>query len=131
MKFNGPKGDKEMTDRDAISSWVEGYIRAWNSNDPADIGRLFAENALYYTSPFEEPWRGRDNILAGWLERKDEPGTWEFDYDILAVENDIGVIRGLTHYKEAPPRTYSNIWVTQLNETGECVEFTEFWMKKK
>ncbi len=119
-----------MTDRKAISAWMEGYIRAWKSNDRDDIGGLFSADGLYYTSPFGEPWRGREGIIEGWLDRKDDPGTWEFDHEILAVENEVGVVRGLTHYKE-PPRTYSNIWLIRLNENGECTEFIEWWMKKK
>jgi uncharacterized protein (TIGR02246 family) len=56
-----------MTDLEAVTDWVSGYVRAWNSNDPAGIGDLFAEDAAYYTAPFEEPWRGRETIVKHWL----------------------------------------------------------------
>jgi hypothetical protein len=36
-------------------AWVEGYVRAWNSNDPAAIGALFSEDAAYHTEPYGEP----------------------------------------------------------------------------
>ena len=55
-------------------------MRAWESNAPVGIGDLFAEHALYYPRPDTEPWRDRDGIVAGWLERKHEPGTWVFRY---------------------------------------------------
>lgn len=120
-----------MADRSAIKDWMEGYIQAWNSNDREDIGRLFSDEAQYFTGPFQEPWRGREGVIEGWLERKDEPGSFEFKYEILAVENQTGVVRGLTHYSTDPARTYSNIWLICLNDRGECTEFTEWWMKKK
>lgn len=45
-----------------VRAWVEGYVRAWNSNDPTAIGDLFTEDAVYFT----EPWRGRDEIVRRW-----------------------------------------------------------------
>jgi uncharacterized protein (TIGR02246 family) len=50
-----------------VARWVDGYIRAWKTNDPADIGRLFTEDARYFTAPYRQPWTGRDAIVAGWL----------------------------------------------------------------
>ena len=49
--------DDEQTAR--VRAWVDGYVRAWNSNDPAAIGALFTEDAAYHTEPYGEPWRGR------------------------------------------------------------------------
>jgi hypothetical protein len=34
-----------MTDLDRLTTWMDGYVRAWQSNDPADIAALFAERA--------------------------------------------------------------------------------------
>ena len=117
--------------KDLIETWLNGYLRAWRSNNPDDIGSLFSEDALYFTAPFRKPWSGREGIIEGWLDRKDEPGTWTFEYDVLAVENDAGIVRGLTHYKDQSPREYSNIWLIRMNELGECTEFTEWWMEKE
>lgn len=116
-------------ERQAFEAWLEGYLKAWNSNDHEDIGRLFAEEALYYTGPFDEPWRGRDGIVAGWLGRKDEPGSFSFRYEILATDVGVGVARGWTTYRE-PPREYSNIWVVRFDEQGRCTEFTEWWVER-
>jgi len=33
--------DHEQTAR--VRAWVDGYVRAWNSNDPAAIGAQFIE----------------------------------------------------------------------------------------
>ena len=111
-----------------VAAWVDGYVRAWETNDPADIGRLFVDDAAYYTAPFREPWRGREAIVAGWLDRKDEPGTWTFRYEVLAIAGDLGFVRGWTRYTD-PPAEYSNLWVIQLTSDGRCSEFTEWWME--
>jgi hypothetical protein len=64
-----------------VRAWIDGYVRAWNSNDPADIRALFTQEAAYYTEPYGPPWEGRDEIVHQWLDRKaslarpSSPGT--------------------------------------------------------
>jgi uncharacterized protein (TIGR02246 family) len=119
-------------DRTALDSWVDGYVRAWGTNDPQDIGRLFTEDAVYYTAPYREPWTGRDAIVAAWIDRKDQPGGWEFRYEVLGVDGQVGFVRGWTHYAATPDEGdtgYSNLWVIRLDPDGRCSEFTEWWME--
>ena len=115
-------------DERTVAAWVESYVQAWETNDPAAIGDLFAEHALYYPTPDAEPWRDRGGIIAGWLERQDEPGTWVFRYQVLAVAADLAFVRGWTHYNE-PPSDFSNLWVIRFEAAGRCLEFTEWWME--
>ena len=118
--------DDELARR--VRSWVEGYVRAWNSNGPAEIGALFTEDANYYTEPYSPPWRGRDEIVRQWLEIRDEPGETEFRWQPLTVGPDLALVQGETLYR-TPPRTYSNLWVIRLDAEGRCSEFTEWWMR--
>ena len=111
----------------ALADWLAGYERAWASNDPDEIRALFTPDALYYTAPFREPWRGRQEIVDGWLERKDEPGGWTFEWQPLVETPELAIVTGTTTYSGAEG-TYSNLWVIQLNEDGRCSEFTEWWM---
>jgi len=117
-----------MPSQEQVRQWVEGYRRAWESNDPDDIGRLFSERALYYTKPHNPPWRGRQGIVEGWLQIKDEPGDTEFSWEPLAIAGDLAIVQGQTLYHD-PPQRYSNLWVIRLDPTGQATEFTEWWMK--
>jgi hypothetical protein len=119
-----------MTNADNLAAWMDGYVRAWTSNDPADIGVLFADDAAYFTAPFRAPWRGRAEIVAGWLERPDAPGSWTFDREILTVADDVGFVRGRTTYAD-PPTAYANLFVVRLDADGRCVEFTEWYMEEQ
>ncbi|WP_127126701.1 nuclear transport factor 2 family protein [Georgenia sp. SYP-B2076] len=112
-----------------LSTWLEGYVRAWNSNDPADIGALFTDDAEYRTEPYAVPWRGREAIVRGWLAHPDEPGQTKFQWSPLVVTADLAVVRGTTEYRTEPPRTYSNLWTIRLDGQGLCTEFTEWWME--
>ena len=111
-----------------LHEWIEGYERAWASNDPDDIRALFAEDALYLTEPYAEPWNGHDEIVARWVEARDEPGDYTFDWQPLVDTPDLGILTGTTTYHE-PPRVYSNLWVIRLASDGRCREFVEWYMK--
>jgi uncharacterized protein (TIGR02246 family) len=114
-------------ERTHAEDWVNRYARAWGSNDPGEIGDLFTEDARYYTAPYREPWSGREAIVEGWLDRKDEPGQWEFRHQVLGISDDLAFVRGWTTY---PPddEDYSNLWVIRLGADGRCSEFIEWWM---
>lgn len=117
-------------DRSDVARWVDRYVEAWRTNDPAQIGALFTDDAAYYTAPFREPWRGRDGIVAGWLDRQESPDSWTFTSEVQAVADSLGFVRGVTTYSE-PPVVYSNLWVIRLEPDGRCSEFTEWWMEHK
>lgn len=126
----GPRSWKpDGVDRDAVAAWIDRYIEAWTSNDPEDIRALFAaDDARYFTAPHREPWVGQDGIAQGWLDRKEEPGTWRFRYEVLATADDLAFVRGWTEYPHDQPRNYSNLWVIRFAGDGACSEFTEWWM---
>lgn len=117
-----------MPNIDEVTTWIQGYVRAWNSNRPDDIAALFTDDARYFTAPFRTPWRGTAEIVDGWLGRKDEPGSSTFTWEPFLLTPDLAIITGETTYRE-PPQTFSNLWIIRLREDGRCSEFTEWWMQ--
>ena len=121
-----------MPTLDDVERWVDGYVRAWGSNEPADIGALFADDAAYRTEPYAEPWNGRDEIVQRWLAGKDEPGTWEFRYEPMALAGNVAFVRGWATYTDGDPeRRYHNLWVIELDDDGRATSFTEWFMKQR
>ena len=55
-------------DTDQVRRWVDAYLTAWASNDPADVEALFTADATYRHRPYRPPVVGRDAIVADWLE---------------------------------------------------------------
>ena len=115
-------------DLSAFQAWLDRYIAAWRSGDPADIGALFSDDARYFSGPFREPVVGREAIVAGWTDSPDAPGSWEAEYRPLAIDGEVAVATGESRY--ANGRTYSNIFVCRFDETGRCREFREWFMKQ-
>jgi len=114
-----------VTSLDAVTAWVANYERAWASNDPEEIGALFAEDAAYFPEPWAKPWRGRSEIVTKWLARRDDPETWSFSWHPLIVTEELAIIEGDTRY---PKQHYSNLWVLRLDQSGQARQFTEWWM---
>src|SRR5690242_14691781 len=115
---------------DAVRAWVEGYRKAWLSNDPADIRALFTEDAVYRFEPDDpDPWVGADTIVANWLKEPDSPGDHEFEWH--PVPEELGVVQGVTTYDDGARRVvYDNLWVIDLDDDGRAREFTEWYMKR-
>jgi ketosteroid isomerase-like protein len=118
-----------------LEEWVQAYLKAWASDDPADIAALFTEEARYFTEPYAKPWVGRGKIVAEWIARGDSGTEWSFEHKIVAECEDAGVVRGVTRYgPEAPGemgKTYHNLWLVRLDPEGRAREFTEWWMKER
>ena len=109
----------------AVQDWMTGYRKAWESNDPGEIGDLFTDDAIYYNEPFSEPSRGRDAIIQMWQERQDAPGSTTFTWSPVVVTNDTAIIQGETDYGSVK---FSNLWVIRFAADGRATEFTEWWM---
>ncbi len=120
-------------DRTDLATWLDAYRHAWTTDDATEIAALFTESATYSPWPFSAPWEGRDRIVAKWIERGDSRRPWEFEHEILAVEGDTGVVRGLTTYPahgDEAQEVYANIWLVRLEPDGRAREFAEWWVEK-
>jgi ketosteroid isomerase-like protein len=111
-----------------VDGWIRGYRSAWESNDPEEIIALFAEDAVYYTEPAAQPWRGRAEIVTQWLARRDEPGDATFDWTPLVTKAKLAVIIGRSIYRSGDD--YDNLWVIRFDDDGLCSAFTEWWMRR-
>jgi ketosteroid isomerase-like protein len=112
---------------DAITGWMNGYLKAWESNDPEDIRAIFTEDATYRTQPYGAPWRGHQEIIDGWTEAGDTPGNHRFEWHVLAIAGDLAFVQGETIYPDSSD--YSNLWVIRLAADGRASDFTEWWVE--
>jgi ketosteroid isomerase-like protein len=117
-----------MSDRVVVERWVEAYRRAWESNEPDDIRAVFVDDARYFPSPHDEPWSGVESIVEGWIDNRDEAGSTGFEWEVVAVEGDVAVIRAVSTY---PDTVYDNVWIVTLDADGRAREFTDFWIARE
>ena len=110
-----------------IAAWMDGYLKAWESNDPADIARLFTPDADYRSYPWAQPAVGVDAIVALWLQTADSPGNHRFSWHVVGTAEDPHLVRGHTEYDDG--RVYENLWLVSLAPDGRARSFTEWYME--
>lgn len=122
-----------MLDTTAIDTWLAGYRQAWSTDSPDDILAIFEPDARYRTAPFRAPHVGHAAIVEWWIGQGDSALTWDFEYEVIAREEGLYVIKGVTIYPgglETKNRleVFDNIWLVTLSRQGRATEFVEYWM---
>lgn len=129
-----------MTPRD-VQSWLDRYVAAWSSYEPAAIAELFTEDAVYRYHPSDEGFVGRDAIVAAWLQpsgeasTRDTPGTWQAHYVPFSVDGDRAVAVGWSRYYADTSRSiienvWDNAYLLEFGPDGRCRSFTEFYVER-
>jgi hypothetical protein len=138
----GPAYRRTM-DRDTAQAWLDRYVAAWLSYDPAAIGDLFSEEVAYRYHPYDEPITGRDAVVTSWLgesdaagaSTRDEPGTYHAAYTPYAVDGDSVVATGTSSYRDQPggpvTRVYHNCFLLRFDAEGRCRELTEYYVQER
>lgn len=130
-----------MTHTD-VQAWLDRYVAAWVSYDPAAIADLFSDAAEYRYHPWDEPVRGRDAIVASWTDPsggasgRDEPGTYSGRYEPYAVEGSRAVATGVSTYwtdamHAVERQRYHNIFLVDFDADGRCRSFTELYLLQR
>jgi ketosteroid isomerase-like protein len=123
---------------DEVTAWLDRYIAAWASYDPAAIGDLFTTDAAYRYHPSDPPIPGREAIVAAWTEPsgdasgRDDPSSWTAHYEPYAVDGDRAVAIGesrYTHPDGSLRALYFNLWTLRFDDDGRCVDYVEYFME--
>lgn len=122
---------------DQVQEWLDRYVTAWRSSDAVAITGLFSEDAVHGYRPWdsdEHTVRGNHRIAASWLERRDDPASWEAAYAPYAVDGDKAVALGTTRYfatANHQERLYHNAFILAFDAEGRCTSFHEFYLQEK
>jgi hypothetical protein len=128
-------------DRSTVQDWLDRYIEAWRSYERDAVAALFAERAEYRYHPGDDPIVGQDQIVSSWLEpdgdasSRDEPGTWDAQYEPYAVDGDRAVAVGWSRYyadasRSSVARYYDNCFLIEFDPDGRCRSFLEFFRQR-
>jgi len=129
-------------DRAKVQDWLDRYVAAWKSYDPAAIGDLFSEDAEYRYHPWDEPEVGRDTIVSDWVapegkpEQRDAEGTYDASYSPWAIEGNRAVAVGTSDYftdatRSTRERRYHNTFLIEFDDDGRARSFTETFLLER
>jgi hypothetical protein len=119
-----------------FQDWLDRYVAAWTSYDPQAIGALFSADATYRYHPEDEPVKGRDAIVADWLQDPDQPGEYDARYAPLAIDPTNGnhVASGWSRYFTSTgdlKDEYWNIYLVTFDDAMQASSFTEWWIRDR
>lgn len=117
-------------ERRDFRDWVKRYEAAWREPGTQALSGLFATDATYRTSPYEDPFEGLAEIEAMWeREREGADEVFEMRSSIVAVEGSVGVVRVGVDYEMPAVQSYRDLWVIDLREDARARSFEEwpFW----
>ena len=124
--------------RNQFQAWLDAYVDAWKTYDEAKIGALFSDDVVYRYHPNDQGddvLHGRDAVVKNWVDSKDDAGTYDAKYEVVAIDGDTYVANGRSDYFEAPGGPlrdqYFNVYICRFNATGECTNFTEYWIQNR
>jgi len=117
-------------DRGRVEAWLVAYERAWRTAGTESLRKLFAEDATYRMSPYQEPATGLGEIAELWegeREGPDEP--FEMRREVVAVDRHNAVVPVDVRYGGPDRLEYRDLWVIRFAADGRCRAFEEwpFW----
>ena len=116
--------------RSKLEGWLGRYGRAWESRDPEAAAALFEETAEYFETPFESPFRGRDEIRRYWRGATDSQRDISFSHEILSVAASTGVARWRAEFSRIQTGQrvrLDGVFVLTFNKAGLCSVLREWW----
>jgi ketosteroid isomerase-like protein len=117
-------------DRFDVDAWVAAYERAWRTAGTERLGDLFAADATYRMSPYEEPATGLAEIGQLWEREREGPDEeFTISHEVVAVEGETAVVRLEVQYGGPERLQYRDLWVLHFGADGRCRAFEEwpFW----
>ena len=122
-----------VTDRAMVRRWLAGYEAAWRAAGTESLAGLFAADATYLQSPYEQPITGLPAIARMWDDEREGPGeVFTVATDILAVDGPTAVVRAEVIYGDPPRQEYRDLWIIRFGDDGRCTWFEEwpYWPER-
>jgi ketosteroid isomerase-like protein len=114
----------------ALAAWLERYGAAWEARDASAAGSLFAPDARYRESPFDEPMKGRSGIEEYWRSVTADQREVRFESRIIAVNGNTGVAHWSAKFRRESTGAMvelDGVFVLEFDSSGQCSTLREWW----
>jgi hypothetical protein len=126
----GTKSLPQSLTSEQFEQWLSAYDRASEENNPQASAELFAEDASYYESPFDEPLVGREAIYRYWHAGAQRLADKRFSHTILALWGNVGVARWQSRCvikATGAVLLLDAIFVVEFDGKARCANLREWW----
>lgn len=110
-----------------VNAWLAAYERAWRTAETRSLGELFTEDATYQVAPYEKPLAGLKALAEMWeAEREGPDEAFTMKRTLVALDDNVAVVRVEVEYEDSTPREYRDLWVIRFGGDGRCTSFEEW-----
>jgi len=115
---------------DDLRNWLSAYGTAWETRNPEAASELFSEDALYFETPYAEPFSGREGVKGYWTKVTGDQREIDFDSEALGFTGTTGVARWSARFKLASNDAaveLNGVFLLEFDENGSCSRLREWW----
>lgn len=120
-------------DTQGLVSWLDAYGQAWQERDADAVVRLFTADALYFDTPYADPFQGHSGIAAYWKRVTSDQSGIDFDSDAVGVIGNTGVARWsarFTSISNGAKLELNGVFLLDFDDDGLCACLREWWHLK-
>ena len=122
-------------DEAQFGRWLDDYGKAWVDGDPDAVVVLFAEDAAYQETPFENHMFGKEEIFRYWVEgAQDSQRDVKFEYQIICIKENTGYAHWRASFVAVPSDTLvelDGIVAIKFDGNGQCLQLHEWWHRRR
>jgi hypothetical protein len=119
----------------AFDDWVRAYGRAWETGDPSAVVTLFAADAAYHETPFDEPMVGTEAIRQYWSEGAGlSQRDVRFGFTTLATTDRTGIAHWRASFTRVPSGVgveLDGVLAAEFDGEGRRRVFREWWHRRE
>ena len=113
--------------REAVQRWLERYEQVWRTPGTERLQELFTPGASYLPSPWGRSLDGLDEIARFWESERDSADEeFTMSSDVVAVDDDIAVVRVEIAYAAADSGRWRDLWILAFTSDHRCSSFEEW-----
>ena len=127
-----------MMELQEFENWLIAYKAAWENQDEAAIENIFAEDAVYFETPYSAPREGFAAIRDYWRQGPvEDQREISFQYKIWEVTGEIGIahwrcgfVRRSSHERVELDGIFHCTFSDDAADPRTCGEFRAWWHAK-
>ena len=115
--------------KSGFEAWLKKHGKAWSERNPQAAASLFSKDCKYYESALGEPCENWDAILKLWSVVPENQRDVTFDFKIIAIEENAGIVNWRVERTLLPSnekQLIDGIYEISLNGQGLCTYFKQW-----
>jgi ketosteroid isomerase-like protein len=114
-----------------LQRWLADYGSAWEKRDAEAASRLFADGALYFETPYSEPFRGPQGVKEYWAKVTADQRDVTFHGEPLGVIGNTGIAKWQARFRLASSGDsveLNGVFLLEFDPRSNlCTSLREWW----